>query len=95
MYVIITTIFIILIVLFWDTLQILLKTFKDEESCSEAMPKITKALLVALGRHLAGNITGTGESTLATRGAGNLFGQAIMQSNVGESLSVNFCKMIH
>jgi hypothetical protein len=73
----------------------LLKPFKDEASCSESMPKITKALLVALGRHLAGNITGTGESTLATRGAGNLFGQAIMQSNVGESLSVNFCKMIH
>jgi hypothetical protein len=73
----------------------LLKPFKDEASCSESMPKITKALLVALGRHLAGNIKGTGESTLATRGAGNLFGQAIMQSNVGESLSVNFCKMIH
>lgn len=73
----------------------LLKPFKDEASCSESMPKITKALLVALGRHLAGNITGTEESSLATRGAGNLFGQAIMQSNVGESLSVNFCKMIH
>jgi H+/gluconate symporter-like permease len=59
------------------------------------MPKITKALLVALGRHLAGNVTGVGEGNLATKGAGNLFGQVIMQSNVGESLSVNFCKIIH
>jgi H+/gluconate symporter-like permease len=48
-----------------------------------------------LGRHLAGNVTGVGEGNLATKGAGNLFGQVIMQSNVGESLSVNFCKIIH
>ena len=73
----------------------LLTPFKDEASCSESMPKITKALLVALGRHLAGNVTGVGEGNLATKGAGNLFGQVIMQSNVGESLSVNFCKIIH
>ena len=73
----------------------LLKPFKDEASCSESMPKITKALVGALLRHLAGKATGTDESSLLTRGAGSVFQQAIMNSNIGQELSVGFCKMIH
>lgn len=73
----------------------LLKPFKDEASCSESMPKITKALLGALLRHLAGEVTGTQESNVITTGAGTIFQQAIMRSNIGQELSVSFCKMIH
>jgi hypothetical protein len=60
-----------------------------------SMPKITKALLGAVLRHLAGEVTGTQESNVVTTGAGTIFQQAIMRSNIGQELSVSFCKMIH
>ena len=80
----------------------LLKPFKDESNCVTYMPKLVDALLEALTRYLAGSAMGTNRSNygvnlpgLATSAAGNLFGEVIKESNIGETVSNKFCKIIH
>lgn len=80
----------------------LLKPFKDESNCVTYMPKLVDALLEALTRYLASSAMGTNRSNygvnlpgLATSAAGNLFGEVIKESNIGETVSNKFCKIIH
>jgi hypothetical protein len=80
----------------------LLKPFKDESNCVTYMPKLVDALLEALTRYLAGSAMGTSRNNygvnlpgLATSAAGNLFGEVIKESNIGETVSNKFCKIIH
>jgi hypothetical protein len=80
----------------------LLKPFKDESNCTTYMPKLVDALLEALTRYLASSTMGTSRNNygvnlpgLATSAAGNLFGEVIKESNIGETVSNKFCKIIH
>jgi hypothetical protein len=75
----------------------LLKPFKDMSSCMgpKAMPKLCDAIMEAVGRYIGGQATGGGGSTIVKLGVGNLFGEAIEQSNLGEIAGAKFCNLIH
>ena len=71
----------------------LIKPFKDASNCQQYMPELCDAIMEAIGRQIGGQITGT--SNTLTMGVGNIFGESIKQSNLGEIASGKFCKMIH
>jgi len=71
----------------------LIKPFKDSSNCQQYMPELCDAIMEAIGRQIGGQITGT--SNTLTMGVGNIFGESIKQSNLGEIASGKFCKMIH
>ena len=71
----------------------LIKPFKDTQNCQQYMPELCDAIMEAIGRQIGGQITGT--SNTLTMGVGNIFGESIKQSNLGEIASGKFCKMIH
>ena len=80
----------------------LLKPFKNEQMCQSSMPKIVDALLEALSRYIASDVAGTNQNSygfnvtdIAQSGAGNIFGEIIRSSNVGETISNKFCSMVH
>jgi hypothetical protein len=74
----------------------LLKPFKDMSTCTSAdgMPKLCDAIMEGIGRHIGGKIGGSG-STVVRLGVGNIFGESIRESNIGEIAGAKFCKMIH
>ncbi len=73
----------------------LLKPFKDMSSCMSAdgMPKLSDAIMEAIGRFIGGKVSGG--STVVRLGVGNIFGESIRESNIGEIAGAKFCKMIH
>lgn len=71
----------------------LIKPFKDSGNCTQYMPKLCDAIMEAIGRQIGGRVTGT--SNTLTMGIGNIFGESIRESNLGEVASGKFCKMIH
>lgn len=71
----------------------LIKPFKDASNCQQYMPDLCDAIMEAIARELGGQVTGT--SNTLTMGIGNIFGEAIKESNLGEISSGKFCKMIH
>lgn len=71
----------------------LIKPFKDSANCQQYMPDLVDAIMEAIGRQIGGNITKT--SNTLTMGVGNIFGESIKESNMGEIASGKFCKMIH
>jgi hypothetical protein len=75
----------------------LLKPFKDMASCTkpDAMPKLCDSIMEAVGRYVGGQIAGGGGSTIVKLGVGNLFGESIQQSNIGEIAAAKFCNLIH
>jgi hypothetical protein len=80
----------------------LLKPFKDEQSCVQYFPQISDALIIALLRYVAAgqlgvdrNEYGLGFKGLTSNIAGNLFGKAIKDSNISETISNSFCKAVH
>ena len=75
----------------------LLKPFKDMQTCmqSDAMPAVCDSIMEAVGRYIGGQATGGGGSTIVKLGVGNLFGEAIEQSNLGEIAGAKFCNLIH
>lgn len=82
----------------------LLKPFKNYESCmsSNGMPKLIDALLEVVVRKIGSNITGVDSDdyslnlkSAGTTLAGNLFGEAIRESNFSETISEKFCRLIH
>lgn len=74
----------------------LLRPFKDMQSCSQAdgMPKLCDAIMEGVGRFIGGKISGGG-SEVVKLGVGNLFGESIRESNIGEIAGAKFCKLIH
>jgi len=80
----------------------LLKPFKDAPSCTSHMPRLIDALLEALTRYIASDITGVDRTNyglnvqgVATTTAGNLFGEVIRDSNISETISGKLCQIIH
>ena len=81
----------------------LLKPFKDEQSCNKYFPQISDALIIALLRYIGSEQIGsdrndyglTSGKGLTTSLVGNLFGEIVEQSNISETISSKFCKMIH
>jgi hypothetical protein len=80
----------------------LLKPFKNAEMCNSHMPKLVNSLLEALVRYLASEATGTDRSNygfnvqgVATTASGNLFGEVLRSTNVGNAISDKICQMIH
>ena len=80
----------------------LLKPFKNEQMCQSNMPKIVDALLEALSRYIASDVAGTNRNSyglnvadITQTSAGNIFGEIIRDSNVGETISNKFCSIIH
>ena len=80
----------------------LLKPFKDEQSCIQYFPKISDGIVEAIVRYFGGkqinvdrNDYGIGFKGISTTLGGNIIGDIIKQSNLGETISNNFCKFIH
>ncbi len=80
----------------------LLKPFKNVEMCNSHMPKLVNSLLEALIRYLASEATGTDRNNygfnvqgIATSTSGNLFGEVLRSTNVGNAISDKICQMIH
>jgi hypothetical protein len=78
----------------------LLKPFKNEQYCIQSLPGIIDGLLEVSVRYLGGKVTGTDRTNYEWKGApsvaiGNLFGAAIKESNISETISTQLCKMIH
>lgn len=79
-----------------------LKPFKDEPNCMSHMPKMIDSVLEALSRYIAGSSMGVDRndyglnlSGIASGYAGNLFGEVIKDSNIGETIADKLCKFIH
>lgn len=78
----------------------LLRPFKNAEYCNTYLPKIMKGVLEVIVRYLGSEITGTDRndynwSGMASVGLGNMFGEAISESNISNTISVKLCKIIH
>lgn len=80
----------------------ILKPFKDEPNCMSHMPKMVDGILEALSRYIAGSAVGVDRDNygfnlpgLASGYAGNMFGEVIKDSNIGETISDKICKFIH
>lgn len=80
----------------------LLKIFKDEQSCLPTMSSLSDSLLEAVARYVGGNAASVDRTNyglnlqgVSTTAAGNIFGEVIRQSNLGETISSKFCKLIH
>ena len=75
----------------------LLKPFKDMQTCmqSDAMPALCDAIMEGLGRFIGNKmVSGGGDSTIKL-GIGNIFGESIKESNIGETAGAKFCSLIH
>ena len=75
----------------------LLKPFKDMQTCmqSDAMPALCDAIMEGLGRYIGNRaVSGRGDSTIKL-GIGNIFGESIKESNLGETAGAKFCSLIH
>ena len=80
----------------------ILKPFKDEPNCMSHMPKMVDGVLEALSRYVAGSAVGADRNNyglnlggLSSGFAGNIFGEVIKDSNIGETISDKICKFIH
>lgn len=82
----------------------LLRPFKNHESCmsSNGMPKLVDVLLEVLVRKFGSKVLNTDRNdyginlkSAGTTLAGNIFGEAIRQSNISEIISDKFCRLIH
>lgn len=83
-----------------------LRIFKGMSECQSGAPEIVDAIIEAFGRSLGADWVGGGGSrrtdyslfSLTGMGAsyaGNLFGEAIRDSNLGETIANKFCEVIH
>jgi thiamine biosynthesis lipoprotein ApbE len=85
----------------YDVRDILLP-FKDMSNCSTHMPKMIDSVLEALSRYIAGSTIGVDRNNygldlggIASGYAGNMFGEVIRDSNMGEIIADKLCKFIH
>lgn len=78
----------------------LLRPFKNVEYCNTYLPKIMNGVLEVIVRYLGSKITGTDRndyewSGVGNVGLGNMFGEAIRESNMSKTISDKLCKVIH
>jgi hypothetical protein len=78
----------------------LIRPFKDMPTCLTSSPHVMDAILEVVVRQLGGKLTSTNSNDYNWSGTGsnligNLFGEAIRKSNLGETLGGMFCKAIH
>lgn len=78
----------------------MLKPFKNEAMCIENMPKMVDGVLEVIVRYIGSEVTKTDRSDYNWSGVGgnlvgNMFGEAIEESNISESISNKLCKVIH
>ncbi len=66
------------------------------------MPKMVDSVLEALSRYIAGSAMGVDRNNyglnlggITSSFAGNMFGEVIRDSNMGETISNKLCKLIH
>jgi hypothetical protein len=85
----------------WNPLD-LLKIFKNKEECDAAFPDLSDRLITMLIRYIASNEIGSDRNNyglnfqgMGTTYLGNLFGEAVKESNISESISNKFCEFIH
>lgn len=85
----------------YDVRDILLP-FKDMSNCTTHMPKMIDSVLEALSRYIAGSTIGVDRNNygldlggIASGYAGNMFGEVIRDSNMGETIANKLCKFIH
>jgi hypothetical protein len=69
-------------------------------TCLTSSPHVMDAILEVVVRQLGGKLTSTNSNDYNWSGTGsnligNLFGEAIRKSNLGETLGGMFCKAIH
>jgi thiamine biosynthesis lipoprotein ApbE len=71
-------------------------------NCSTHMPKMIDSVLEALSRYIAGSTIGVDRNNygldlggIASGYAGNMFGEVIRDSNMGETIADKLCKFIH
>jgi hypothetical protein len=78
----------------------MIRPFKDMSSCTSSAPKLVDAILEVVVRQIGGSVTGTNSNNYGWSGVGsgligNMFGEAIRESNIGETIAGKFCKAIH
>lgn len=78
----------------------LIRPFKDMSTCVSSIPKVTDAVLIVVVRQLGSSVTNTntndyGWSGVGSNLVGQMFGEAIKKSNLGETLGGLVCKAIH
>jgi len=82
----------------------LLKPFKSMETCmsKEGMPRLIDGLLTVMLRYIAAGEIGSdrddysiGFRPITSTVAGNILGEVIKDSNIGETISDKVCKFIH
>jgi hypothetical protein len=78
----------------------LIRPFKDMPTCVTSSPHVMDSILEVVVRQLGGKMTGTNSNNYEWSGVGsnligNMFGDAIRKSNLGETLGGMFCKAIH
>jgi hypothetical protein len=79
----------------------LLKPFKDEQSCIQHFPAIVDGIIIVIFRSVMANELNVDSNSYKNLKdglnviAGNMLGEAIKNSNISETVSNSFCKMIH
>lgn len=78
----------------------MLKPFKNEQMCLQHMPGLSDMVLKVIVRYIGSEVTNTDRTDYNYSGAGgvligNMFGEAIEESNISESISNKLCKVIH
>jgi hypothetical protein len=78
----------------------LIRPFKDMPTCLTSSPHVMDSILEVVVRQLGGKVTGVNSNNYEWSGVGsnligNMFGDAIRKSNLGETLGGMFCKAIH
>ena len=72
----------------------IIRIFKDPQSCQNHMPHIYDAISELILRNVGAKITNS-DSNVGNKLIGNIFGEAIRQSNLGETVTNITCKIIH
>jgi len=73
----------------------IIRIFKNPQMCQTHMPHISDAIVEALVRYYGGKSINAGTDNAATSLVGNIVGESIKKSNIGETISNITCKIIH
>ena len=73
----------------------LIRIFKNPQLCQTHMPHISDSIVEALVRFYGGKMVNAGEGSAATSLVGNIIGESIRKSNIGETITNITCKFIH
>lgn len=73
--------------------------FKDKVYCQQHMKDITSGILEVIVRYIGGKVTGVNRNSyewgdVGTVGIGNIFGEAIKESDINNKIADKFCRII-